>query len=127
MTRISTRLVLAGSGLAIAGSLLIPGLASAQPANGSGLLDTTCTYAQIDAALRAQAPDAAAKLDGDANKQARLQELLSLPVDQRKAKAQEYLDAHPEARDKMQQKRNSPEFQQKKAAMQAVLDGCHNY
>ncbi|GAB2515073.1 hypothetical protein GCM10027167_17030 [Nocardia heshunensis] len=111
----------------MAGSLLIPGLASAQPANGSGLVNTTCTYAQVDAAIHAQAPDAAAKLDADSAKQARLQELLSLPVDQRKAKVQEFINAHPDARDKMQQAQNSPEFQQKKAAMQAVVDSCHNY
>ncbi|MFI1913896.1 hemophore-related protein [Nocardia sp. NPDC020380] len=126
MTRIGTRIILVCSGLAVAGSLLAPALAAADP-GGSGMLSTTCSFDQIDAALRAQAPDLAAKLDANPEKKARLQDLLNLPVDQRQQKIQEFLNTHPDAQAKMQERRNSPEFQQHADTLRAVLDSCHNY
>lgn len=125
MTRI-VRATLALGGLLAAGALLVPATASAQPQPG-GLLETTCSFAQIDAAVHAQFPDTAARLDAHPDRKAKLQELLSLPVEQRKQRAKEFLDNHPEAKRKFEEHRDSPRAQQHREKLRVLGDTCHNY
>ncbi|WP_051021135.1 hemophore-related protein [Nocardia araoensis] len=125
MTRI-VRASLALGGLLAAGALLVPATASAQPQPG-GLLETTCSFAQIDAAVHAQFPDVAARLDAHPERKAKLQEFLGLPVEQRKQRAKEFLDRHPEAKVEFEEHRNSPQAQQHREKMRVIADTCHNY
>ena len=58
------------------------GLASANPIT-SAFAATTCSYAQITAAMNAEAPDVAALLNSRPQMQSRLQQFLAMPIDQR--------------------------------------------
>ncbi|NQE70637.1 hemophore-related protein [Nocardia gamkensis] len=125
MTRI-VRATLALGGLLAAGALLVPATASAQPRPG-GLLETTCSFAQLDAAVHAQFPDLAARLDAHPDRKAKLQEFLSLPVEQRKQRAREFLDKHPEAKGRLEERRDSPQAQEHRDKMRVLAETCHNY
>lgn len=92
-------------GIAVGGGLLAAivlspatGPASADPLTAA-LATTTCSYAQITAALNAQAPDLATMLNNRPQMQNRLQQFLTLPVDQRQALI-------------AQQQANNPQMQQ---------------
>lgn len=124
MTRI-VRTTVVLTGLAAAGMLLIPATASAQP--GAGLIETTCSFAQIDAAVHAQFPETAARLDANPDRKAKLQEFLDLPVDQRKQRAKEFLDTHPDAKAELEERHDSPEAQQRIQNMRTIAETCHNY
>ena len=114
-------------GLAAAASLSSAvGIASAQPLDGP-LIHTKCSYDQIVAALRVEAPDAAAKLEQKPEKQAKMREFFALPVDQRQQRMQQKLDENPERQAKMEAKRNTPEGQAKIATMNRVAETCGNY
>ncbi|WP_433715219.1 hemophore-related protein [Nocardia sp. CA-084685] len=121
------RTAVALGGLLAAGALLVPGTASAQPGVGGGLIETTCSFAQVDAAIHAEAPKFAERLDSHPDRKAKLQEFLGLPVEQRKQRAQQWLDNHPNARTKIEEKRNSPEGQQKIDKLRQIANTCHNY
>ncbi|WP_433204154.1 hemophore-related protein [Nocardia sp. CA-107356] len=121
------RSAVALGGLMAAGALLVPATASAQPGVGGGLIETTCTFAQVDAAIHAEAPKLAEHLDSHPERKAKLQELLGLPVDQRQQRVQQWLDDHPNARTKIEEKRNSPEGQQKIDKLRGIANSCHNY
>ncbi|MGY1943800.1 hemophore-related protein [Nocardia asiatica] len=125
MTRI-VRVTVALGGLIAAGALLVPATAAAQPGPG-GLLETTCSFAQIDAAAHAQFPELAAKLDAHPERKAELAEFLNLPVDQRKQRAKEFMDKHPEARGRFEERRDSPQAQQRHEKLRALADTCHHY
>ncbi|WP_327113270.1 hemophore-related protein [Nocardia sp. NBC_01730] len=125
MTRF-VRATVALGGLVAASALLIPATASAQPGPGA-LLETTCSFAQIDAAVHAQFPEFAARLDANPDRKAKLQEFLNLPVDQRKQRAQEFLDTHPDAKRKFEERRDSPQAQERIQNLRTVADTCHNY
>ncbi|MGK8520239.1 hemophore-related protein [Nocardia asteroides] len=120
------RATLAIGGLVAAGALLVPATASAQPHLG-GLLETTCSFAQIDAAVHAQFPDLAARLDAHPDRKAKLHEFLGLPVDQRKQRAEEFLDKHPEVKNRFEEHRDSPRAQEHRDKMRVLADTCHNY
>jgi len=62
------------------------GVASADPDLGP-IINTTCSYAQVTAALNVVAPDLAAKLAGNPMISSRLQSFLAAPVDQRQQMA----------------------------------------
>jgi hemophore-related protein len=62
------------------------GVASADPDLGP-IINTTCSYAQVTAALNVVAPDMAAKLAGNSMISSRLQSFLAAPVDQRQQMA----------------------------------------
>lgn len=121
------RTAVALGGLVAAGALLVPGTASAQPGLGGRLIETTCSFAQVDAAIHAEAPKLAERLDSHPDRKAKLQEFLGLPVDQRKQRAQQWIDKHPNARTKIEEKRNTPEGQQKIDKLRQIADTCHNY
>ena len=106
-------------------SLMSATSASAQPSGP--LIETTCSHTQIEAALQVEAPEASDRLAENPDAQAKMQELLGLPIDQRKQRVQSFLDRNPDVAAKIDQKRNSPEGQDKLLKMQRIADTCHDY
>ncbi|AQA05065.1 hypothetical protein BVC93_24660 [Mycobacterium sp. MS1601] len=111
--------------LAAAATVATP-TAQALPLDGP-LIQTTCSYAQIEAALRVEAPQAADRLAGNTNAQNRIQELLSLPVDQRQARIQGFLDRNPDMARIAEERRATPAGQQMMARMARVAETCPSY
>jgi hemophore-related protein len=80
-------LAAAAAGLAL--SLTVgSGAASADPDMG-GIVNTTCNYSQVMAALNAQNPAAAAKFNSSPIAQSYLHQFLAAPPPQRQAMAQQ--------------------------------------
>jgi hemophore-related protein len=100
--------------------------ASALPLDGP-LIQTTCSYEQLAAALQVQAPQASSRLAEHPDAQAKLRSLIALPVDQRKERVNGFLDRNPDVRAKIEEKRNTPEGQQKVATLARIADTCHDY
>ncbi|MEV6430282.1 hemophore-related protein [Nocardia sp. NPDC051463] len=130
------RIAVAGGVLAVGASaaLLVPGIAAAAPGGPGHLLaETTCSFAQVDAALHAAAPELAARLDANPERKAKLEQLLDLPPEQRRAAIQQRLDDPAvkerieEHRGKIEERRNDPRFTEMRDKMQTVADTCHNY
>jgi hemophore-related protein len=78
----STRLLVMFGGLALSLTAGV-GVASAGPDLGP-LINTTCNYSQVAAALQAKAPDMANALSADPQAQAGLRQFLALTPDQRR-------------------------------------------
>ncbi|MBF6269978.1 hemophore-related protein [Nocardia farcinica] len=106
--------VLLGTGVAAAGPL-----ESAEP-----LLSTDCTFAQVDAALHAEAPELAAMLDAYPAQKAELQRRFDQPVEQRRADFQMLVEQNP---DLAAQAESDPRAAQLSQALAAVAATCHNY
>jgi hemophore-related protein len=87
------------------------------------LVDTKCSYAQITAALKADAPDLAALLNGRPQAQARLQQLLALPIDQRQQRLDQQLAANPQAQNMINAQIGSPRAQE----LTNVVNDCSRY
>lgn len=100
--------------------------ASALPLDGP-LIETTCSYEQLAAALQVQAPQASARLAEHPDAQAKLRALIALPIDQRKERINGFLDRNPDVRARVEEKRNTPEGQQKVATLAHIADTCHDY
>ncbi|UJL31995.1 hemophore-related protein [Mycolicibacterium vanbaalenii] len=103
----------------ITASLLAAGPASADPMS-EALATTTCNYAQVTAAMDAQAPELAAQLNLRPDMQANLQSFLALSVDERRQRIAE------------QQAATSPQMQQILANLigpdvSRVASSCMNY
>ncbi|HEX2400958.1 MAG TPA: hemophore-related protein [Mycobacterium sp.] len=79
------------------------------------------------AALQVEAPEASARLSERPEAQAKLQEFVSLPVDQRKLRLQQFLDRNPDVRARIEEKRNTPEGQAKLQKVAVIAATCHNY
>jgi hemophore-related protein len=107
-------------------SLSFSPVASAEPGDGP-LIETTCSYAQLMAALQVEAPAASARLAQRPDAQAKLQEFVALPVDQRKQRVQGFLDRNPDVRAKVDEKRNTPEGQENIQMLAGIAATCHNY
>jgi hemophore-related protein len=120
-----SRALFGAFGLLWALGLVTAGAASAQPAGP--LIETTCSYAQIEAALQVEAPEASSRLAKNPNAEAKIQELLGLPVDQRRQRVQAFLDRNPDVASTIEQRRNTPEGQEKLLKMQRIADTCHDY
>jgi hemophore-related protein len=101
-------------------------VASAAPGDGP-LIETTCSYAQLEAALQVEAPEASAPLAQRPDAQAKLQELVALSVDQRRQRLRQFLDRNPDVRAKIEEKSGTPEGQQKIQMLARIADTCHNY
>ncbi len=112
-------------GVLTAVSLSAP-VASAEPGDGP-LIDTTCSYEQLAAALQVQAPQASARLAEHPDVQEKLRALIALPVDQRRQRVNGFLDRNPDVRAKIDEKRNTPEGQQKIQMLARIADTCHDY
>lgn len=87
-------------GLVVAGAVAVGavmgiGVASAGP-DLSPIINTTCNYAQVTAALNAQAPDLAAKLAQNPRASSRLQSFLAAPVNERQQMAQQAMAMAPQ-------------------------------
>ncbi len=127
---ISPRSRLAGialtvGGLTTAAALLAPGIAAADPTDMMApLLNTTCSFDQVDRALHAKNPQLASILDQNPNMKAQLKQKFNEPPAQRRAEVQQYLAQNPNA---AQQAQNDPRSGQLQQTMQAVADSCHNY
>lgn len=91
------------------------------------MIETTCSYAQLEAALQVEAPEASARLAERPDAQAKLQGLIALPIDQRKQRLQQFLDRNPDVRAKLDEKRGTPEGQEKIQMLARIADTCHNY
>ncbi len=106
-----TRLGVAVGGLAL--SLTVgAGIASADPDLGP-IVNTTCSYPQVMAALNAQDPAAAAQFNASPVAQSYLRKFLASPPSQREAMAQQIA--------------SSPGAQQKFGLIQQVAATCNNY
>ncbi len=106
-------------------SALLPASASADPTEQlAPLLNSTCSFAQVDAALHDQAPSLAAALDNNPSAKAQVQQMFDQPIDQRRAQVQQYLAQHP---DQVQQAQNDPRAQQGQQMIQKLADTCGNY
>lgn len=98
------------------------GAASAQPDLGP-LINTTCSYEQIVAALNVQAPDLAQQLSSHPQAQSKLKQFLALPTDQRQQQVQQILAAHPQWQNRIDENAGTPRGQQ----IMQVANTCHNY
>ena len=121
---------LAGAGLTVAGlaagaALLVPATASADPTGlVAPLLNSTCSFTQVDTALHDKAPQLASILDSNPNQKAELKAKFDQPVEQRQAEFQEYLAQHP---DEAQRAQQDPRASGLSQTIQEVADSCHNY
>ncbi|MBF6171626.1 hemophore-related protein [Nocardia blacklockiae] len=126
----SLRLRFTGAALTVGGvattaALLFPGTASADPTElVAPLLNSDCTFAQVDAALHDKNPQLAAVLDANPEQKAMLQQKFDQPVEQRRAELQQYAQEHP---DQAQRAENDPRAESVRATVQAVADSCHSY
>ncbi len=98
------------------------GNASADPVTAA-LITTACSYPQITAALNAEAPDLAALLNSRPQMQARLQQFLALPVDQRQERLAQQQAANP-MMEQMIAAKVGPQGEQEIAQ---VANTCQNY
>jgi hemophore-related protein len=106
-----TALAVAVGGLAL--SLAVgAGVASADPDLGP-IVNTTCNYSQVMAALNAQDPAAAAQFNSSSLAQSALQQFLAAPPSQRMQMAQRM--------------ESSPRAQQYFGLVQQVAATCNNY
>lgn len=113
------------AGLAAGAALLVPGTASADPTElVAPLLNSTCSFAQVDAALHDKAPQLASILDANPDQKAELQAKFDQPVEQRRAEFQQYLAQHP---DEAQRAQQDPRAAGLSRTIQEVADSCHNY
>jgi hemophore-related protein len=69
-------------GLSVVIPLSLAGPASADPVT-EALANTSCSYAQVTAALNAEAPALARQLNARPDMQANIQQFLAMPIDQR--------------------------------------------
>lgn len=80
--------LIAVGGIVVTGVDSGTGIATAQP-NLELFVNTTCSYAQVTAALNAEAPDLAAKIAEYPIASTRLQQFLAAPTSQREQMAQQ--------------------------------------
>ena len=106
-----TKLAVAAAGLALSLSAGA-GIASAQP-DVSAIVNSTCTYPQVMAALNAQSPDVADELNANPVAVGWLQGLVAAPPDQR--------------RQMVQQVQGIPELQSYTPVIFQVANTCSNY
>jgi hemophore-related protein len=107
----SIRVAVAVGGLAL--SLIAgAGTASADPDLGP-IVNTTCSYPQVIAALNAQDPAAAAQFNASPFAQSALRQFLAAPPSQRMSMAQ--------------QAQSSPRAQQYFGLVQSVAATCNNF
>jgi hemophore-related protein len=102
------------------------GHASAEPIYAP-LINTTCSYAQVTAALQVEAPDLASLLGVYPQAQTKLRQFLALPAAQREAKIQQGLAVNPQWQTTLDSKSSTPEGQQQIEQITQVANTCQNY
>ncbi|MFD0361543.1 hemophore-related protein [Nocardia sp. GCM10030253] len=117
---------LTAGGLATVAMFLAPTIASADPMTdlAAPLLTSDCSFAQVDAALHAKAPQLASILDSNPSQKAELQRKFDQPVEQRRAEFQRLIDENPDA---AQDAQNDPRAAGLSETIRAVADSCHSY
>ncbi|GAA4489212.1 hypothetical protein GCM10023094_50420 [Rhodococcus olei] len=126
-TTARTRGALLAAGAAVTAALLAPGLASADPAPSNPLLDSTCSFAQIDAALQQTAPKLAARLDKHPRAEAALTDLFNRPADQRQQAIDQFRAEHPKLAARLDAARTGPHADRIHAELATVADTCHDH
>src|SRR5271156_4130238 len=111
------------AGIVAVGATLGLGVASADP-DLDPIINTTCNYAQVTAALNVQAPDLAAKLAQNPRASSRLQSFLAAPVNERQQMVQQAMAMAPQFQGAMGGGINP---QQILGELPQVADTCHNY
>jgi hemophore-related protein len=106
-----TKLVVASGGLALS-MITGAGIASASP-DVSPIVNSTCTYPQVMAALNAENPDAANQVTSNPIANAWLQQLVASPPSGRQAM--------------VQQAQGVPALQQYTGLIYQVANTCNNY
>jgi hemophore-related protein len=102
--------------------------ANADPADlFDPLLNSTCSFSQIDNTLHAKYPDIAARLDGMPEQKTEVQSLFELPIEQRHGAVNGYLAQNPGLRDRAEQLVNSPAGAQASPIINDVANSCHSY
>ena len=117
----SKYLVVAGA-VTVAATMGV-GVASADPDLGP-IINTTCNYAQVTAALNVVSPDMAAKLEQNPRASSRLQSFLAAPVDERQQMAQRAMAMAPQFQGAMG---GGIDPQQILGELTQVAGTCHNY
>ena len=98
------------------------GVANAAP-DLSPLVNTTCSYDQVVAALNAESPEYASQLNGNPFVQSIMKQFLASSADGRQQMLQEGMAAKPN----WQAKLNSPKGQQQQALVLQVARTCNSY
>jgi hemophore-related protein len=88
------------------------GIASASP-DVNAIVNSTCTYPQVIAALNAQSPDAANKIETNPLATAWLQQLVAAPPEQRRTMIAQY--------------QNVPAVQEYSGVISGVTNTCNNF
>jgi hemophore-related protein len=107
----TTRLLNGTAGLLMS-LMASSGIASAEP-DPSAIVNSTCSYPQVIAALRAQSPAVADQVSSDPIANMWLQQLVAAPPDQR--------------RQMIDQAQNWPAVQQDMPLIFQVANTCNNY
>ncbi|CAG7589219.1 hemophore-related protein [Rhodococcus opacus] len=110
---------------AISAALVIPGIASADPADSdsSRLVNSTCSFAQIDAAMHDVTPQLAARLDQAPERKAQLADFFSKSPADRQA----VLDAHPQLKSRLDTVPTEGPAVEWRAKALTIAETCGNY
>ena len=111
------------AGVIAVGATMGVAVASADP-DLDPIINTTCNYAQVTAALNVVSPDMAAKLAQNPRASSRLQSFLAAPVDERQQMAQRAMAMAPQFQGAMGGGINP---QQILGELSQVAGTCHNY
>ena len=121
------RVGLVAVGFCIAGATLVPAVVAAAPLSAAvaPLIESTCSFDQLDAAAHVVAPSWAERLDADPARKAQARALFDQPVEERRATVQRFVDANPQA----QQRWNTddPRLDDARLRAIAIANTCHNY
>ncbi|WP_330183540.1 hemophore-related protein [Nocardia sp. NBC_01503] len=116
---------LGAGALATVAIALAPATASASPLDlAAPLLNSTCTFAQVDAALHDKAPALASLLDQNPSQKAELEAKFNQSPAQRQAEFDAYVRDNPDAANNAA---SDPRAGGIAATIQTVADTCHNY
>lgn len=122
-----TRAALLTAGLAAATTLLVPAVAAASPASSLPLVQSTCSFAQIDAALHATSPALGYLIDTYPQVKQELTILFEQPVAQRQQYVDGYLAADPQLAGTADQLLTGPRAEAVHRTLAVVADTCHSY
>lgn len=120
---------LAIGGVTAGTALVGMGSAAADSPLDGPLLNSTCSFAQVDRALHATHPDLAAKLDAHPDRKTKMQQLFDQPAAQRKAAIEQLSAQHPDKVNQMKQRaaQHPDKVNQAKNVMNQLAQTCHQY
>jgi len=116
------------SGFTAFAMLMGTSVAAAGPLD-SPLINSTCSFGQIDRALHVERPDLAARLDADPQQKANMQRLFDQPVPQRRAEIERYMNEHPNRSAQMRQRQAMrPDLMNDRYMLgNQLANTCHSY